>query len=77
MKDFHRLDPNCPPRSVVMVDGTPNSDTQVWIKALATVSVVPSVMGIASGQRVKRSTQVSRYTHPLDGGKGPTRSICT
>ena len=34
--------------------------------------------GIASGQQVKRSMQVSsRYACPLDGGSGPTTSICT
>ena len=30
---------------------------------------------MASGQRVKRSMQVSRYTYPLEGGRGSTRSM--
>ena len=44
---------------------------------LATVLAVPSGMGIVSGHRVKRSMQVSKYTEPLEGGKGPTRSMWT
>ena len=31
---------------------------------------------MASGQRVKRSTQVSRYLKPSAYGRGPTISIC-
>ena len=30
--------------------------------------------GNASGQRVKRATQVRRYIKPCDGGRGPTIS---
>ena len=65
------------PRSVVTVEGTPNRETRVWTKARATVTAVESAMGNASGHLVKRSMQVRRYTHPLDGGKSPTISICT
>ena len=62
---------------MVTVDGVPNRETQVWTKARATVSAVLSMMGTASGQRVKRSTQVSRYVKPFEVGRGPTRSKCT
>ena len=34
-------------------------------------------MGMASGQRVKRLTQVRRYVQPREGGSGPTISMCT
>ena len=77
VKAFHRWDSNCLPRSVVTVDGVPKREIHVCVKALATVSVVQSVIGTASGQRVKRSTQVRRYTQPSEGGRGPTRSMCT
>ena len=73
----HRSDSNCAPRSVVIVDGTPKRAIQPVTKACATVGAVMSGRGMASGQRVKRSTQVRRYVNPLDGGSGPTRSICT
>ena len=41
-----------------------------------TVSDLISTNGIASGQRVKRSTQVSRYLKPSAYAKGLTISIC-
>ena len=41
------------------------------------VHVSPSLMGIASGQQVNRSTTVSRYLKPWDSGSGPTRSMWT
>lgn len=44
------------------------------MKARATVSAVMSGIGMASGQRVNRSLQVSKYENPLDGGRGPTMS---
>ena len=43
----------------------------------ATVSAVMLGMGIASGQRVNWSIQVRRYMKPLEGGRGPTMSMCT
>ena len=46
-------------------------------KASATVSARISTSGMASSQRVKRSTQVSRYLKPSAYGRGPTISICT
>ena len=47
------------------------------IKASGTVSARLSTSGIASGQRVNQSTQVSRYLKPLEYGRGLTISICT
>ncbi len=43
---------------------------QVWIKAQAMVSAVPSENRMASGQFVKRSMHISKYTQPLDGSRG-------
>ena len=57
----HRPDSNWEPRSVVTVEGTPNRAIQVVAKASATVSAVMLAMGMASGQRVKRSIHVKRY----------------
>ena len=54
-----------------MIEETPNRTTQSVTNALATVSAVISVVGKASGQRVKRSTQVSRLVKPFQGDKGP------
>ena len=73
----HSCDVNCAPRSVVIVDGTPNRAIQPDKKALATVEAEMSLIGIASDHRVKRSMHVSRYVKPLDGGSGPTRSMWT
>eukprot|EP00117_Sycon_ciliatum_P022895 scpid23773/ scgid19618/ len=41
-------------------DGTPKRAIHPAMKAVATVSAAASLIGMASGQRVKRSTQVSR-----------------
>ena len=68
-------EPNCEPRSEVMVAGTPN----VWIQPNANPSMtlwaVMSARGNATGQRVNRSTIVSRYLNPFERGR-VTRSIC-
>lgn len=78
VKVFHSYDSNCRPQSVVTVNEVLKREIHVCIKCLrATVSAVQSVIGTASGQRVKRSTHVRRYTQPLEGGSGPTKSICT
>ena len=69
------MDSNCGPLSVVTVDGTPNRAIQPLTNALATDSAVIFMMGMASGQRVKRSMHVSRYEYPFDGGSGPTISM--
>ena len=45
----------------MMVDGTPNLAIHPDTNARATVSAEMSLIGIASGQRVNLSTQVSRY----------------
>ena len=66
---------NCAPLSDVRMAGTPCRDTQPLTKAMAHVWADMSATGIASGQQVVRSMIVSRYLHPLDRGRGPTRSI--
>lgn len=60
MSDVHREDSNCRPQSVVMVDGSPSLEIHTPTNALATESAVIQVSGIASGQRVIRSTHVGR-----------------
>ena len=52
------------PLSVMTVAGVPNRAIHLLRKASATVSALISTSGMASGQRVKRSTQVSRYLEP-------------
>ena len=61
---------------MVIVAGVPNRAIHPLKKASATVSALISTSGMASGQRVKRSTQVSRYLKQSAYGKGPTISIC-
>ena len=73
----HKSDTNWGPLSEVVKLGTPKRATQFWTYALATVRVSMSLIGIASGQRVKPSIMVSRYLWSWDSGSGPTRSICT
>ena len=60
------------PLSVEMVEGVPKRAIQPEMKAQATVSAVISGIGMASGQRVKRSMQIC-----VSSGvwKGPTRSM--
>ena len=60
-----------------MTEGTPNLATQPMTNAFATVSAVMSAIGIASVQRVKRSTHVNKYVKPFEGGNGPTISKWT
>ena len=66
-------DSNWRPLSVEMVEGVPKQAIQPEMSARATVSAVISGIGMATGQRVKWSMQVSRYAYPLEGGRGPTR----
>ena len=70
-------DSNWRPRSVVMVEGQPKFATHRSTKARATVSAVMSLIGTASGHRVKRSTHVKRYEYPFESGNGPTKSRWT
>ena len=55
-----RLDVNWEPLSDVINNGTPNRDTQLYIRAAHNVGVAVSVSGTASGQRENLSTMVSR-----------------
>ena len=75
-KPSHNFDSNWAPLSVMMVAGVPNHAIHPLKKPSATVSALISTSGIASGQHVKRSTQVSRYLKPSAYGKGPTIYIC-
>ena len=74
LSTFQISDVNWAPLSDVRCNGTPNLAIQFNNKALAHVSVKVSVMGIASGHLVKRSTIVKRYRNPCDSGSGPTMS---
>ena len=60
----HNYDSNFAPLSVVIVAGVPKRAIQPLKKVSATVSARISTNGMASGQRVNRSTQVSRYLKP-------------
>ena len=75
-KPSHNFDSNWAPLSVVIVTGVPNRAIHPLKKASATFSALLSTSGMASGQRVKRSTQISRYLKPSAYGRGPTISIC-
>ena len=57
-KPSHNFDSDWAPLSVVIVAGVPNRAIHPLKKAWATVSALISTSGIASGQRVRRSTQV-------------------
>jgi hypothetical protein len=59
---------------VVIICGQPKRDIQPVKRARAAVSAVMSGMGMASGQRVKRSTAVRQYVKPADIGSGPLKS---
>ena len=75
-KPSHNFDLNWAPLFVVIVAGVPNRAIHPLKKASATTLALISTSGIASGQRVKQSTQVSRYLKPSAYGKGPNISIC-
>ena len=62
------------PLSYVICSGTPNLEIHDVTKAAAQASAVDDFMGIASGQRVERSTTVRRYLWSSEGGRGPTTS---
>ena len=69
---------NCTPLSVVMSAGTPNLATQEEMKASMQLAEEVSDRGMASNQRVERSTMVSRWLWPeVEDGRGPTRSRWT
>ena len=68
-------DSNWRPLSVEMDEGVPKRAIQPEMKAQAMVSAVICGIGMASGQCVKRSMQVSRYVYPLEGERGLTRSM--
>ena len=75
-KPSHNIESNWAPLSVVIVAGVPNRAIHPLKKASANVWALISTSGIAFGQRVKRSTQVSRYLKPSEYGKGRIISIC-
>ena len=60
---------------MVIRSGHPKRETQVETKVFAIVSAVMSVMGMALGQREKRSIQVKTYEQPELTGYDPTMSI--
>ena len=59
------------------VDGTPKLVIRVWTKALVMVGVVIPAIGVASGQRVRQLTKLSKLWCPFEGGRGPARSTWT
>ena len=60
-----------------MVEGVPKRAIHPEMTAWATVSAVISGIGMASGQWVKQSMQVSRYVYPWRvGGVHQDRCAC-
>ena len=55
--------------------GHPKRETQIETKVFAIVSAEMSVMGVASGQREKRSIQVNTYEQPELTDHSPTISM--
>ena len=74
VSEVHRFDVKEEPLLEVICNGTPNLDTQADSKAEAQASAVADFMGMASGQRVDRSTIVNKYLKSSDAGRGPTTS---
>ena len=60
ISDCQRVDSNCHPRSVMIMDGMPKRAIHPLTKVCATVSAVIDDSGKASGHLVKRSTHVRR-----------------
>ena len=65
ISSFQGYESNWRPLSVEKVEGTPKRAIQQLTKAQAIVSAVISVIGMASGHYVNRSTQVSIYLNSL------------
>ena len=57
--------------------GLPKRAIEVAVNFFAMFEADVSRNGIASGQRVKRSTMVNKCVYPFDDGKGPTKSMFT
>ena len=76
ISSFQEPPRNCVPRSVVSSSGTPYRGSQCRTKARQQELEDISGRGIASGQRLNRSTTVRRYFIPSHSGNGPTRSTC-
>ena len=77
IRSFHRHKSNWWTLSVEIVEGTPERLIQLLTKAWGTVSALISVIGMASDHHVNWSIQVSRCVNPLEGGSGPTMSMCS
>jgi hypothetical protein len=77
MKEDQTDEVNCAPLSEVICWGTPKRATHPSTRAAAQLLAVVDRIGMASAQRVERSTTVRRWERPVaDCGSGPTRSIC-
>lgn len=60
VKEENRCDSNCRPWTIVRIFRTPNLAIQCVTNVLATISAVIACAGIASGQREKRSMNVTK-----------------
>ena len=86
-QQLHQLLPQTWFKLLPSVCGYHGGDSKMWnplkreihplTKACATVWVVISSIGTASGHLVNLSMQVSKYVLPFDTGRGPTISTCT
>ena len=71
---FQSLAVNVLPLSLVILAGKPKFRIQPCMKAVQQFWAVASTKGSTSNYLVVRSTIVSRYRYPWEGGKGPTIS---
>lgn len=67
---------NCLLRPVITTDGHLKRDSQVMMKAWATVSDVISGINVALGQCMDLSQQVRIWWQPQEDRRGPIRSKC-
>jgi hypothetical protein len=74
--EFQILEVNCAPLSDVMMAGTPNLQTHPENKAAAAEVAAVLARGMASIQRLVLSITVKMWLKPLEGLRGPTRSMC-
>jgi hypothetical protein len=76
VKKSQTAEVNWLPLSEVICCGIPNLDTQPPTKAAAQASAEVDLSGMASAHLVDLSRTVSKWVSPpLEGGKGPTRTM--
>ncbi len=66
MKDVHTKEVNCAPLSELICWGVPKQATHPSMRAVAQQSAAVDRRGMASAQRVERSTTIRRCEKPLE-----------